>query len=67
LGHVRVIRTASDDDTNARSRTESQSFLHRARDCNEWPDKRPIRFPSRHQGTLYLIGKIGMADAMRRR
>jgi hypothetical protein len=27
LGHARVIRTAFDDDTNARSRTESQSFL----------------------------------------
>jgi hypothetical protein len=39
LGHARVIRTASDHDTNARSRTESQSLRHRARNCSEWSDK----------------------------
>jgi hypothetical protein len=39
LGHARVIRAVPDDDTNARSRTESQSLRHRARNCSEWSDK----------------------------
>jgi hypothetical protein len=30
---------APDDDTNASLRTESQSFLHGARNCSEWPAK----------------------------
>ena len=38
LGHAR-FRAAPDDDTNASFRTESQSFLHGARNCSEWPDK----------------------------
>jgi hypothetical protein len=36
LGHALA---ATDDDTNASFRTESQCFLHRARNCSEWPDK----------------------------
>jgi hypothetical protein len=38
LGHARLC-SASHDDTNASFRTESQSFLHGARNCGEWPDK----------------------------
>ena len=34
-----LFRTASDDYTNARSRTESQSLRHRARNYSEWSDK----------------------------
>jgi hypothetical protein len=34
----RALSAASDDDTNASFRTESQSFLHEARKCGEWPD-----------------------------
>src|ERR1700722_14585820 len=38
LGHSRFC-AAPDDDTNASFRTKSQSFLHGARNCSEWPDK----------------------------
>ena len=38
-GWVTRARRASANDTNASFRTKSQSFLHRARNCREWPDK----------------------------
>jgi hypothetical protein len=38
LGHSRSC-AAPDDDTNASFRTKSQSFLHGARNCSEWPDE----------------------------
>src|ERR1700722_17639399 len=34
-----ALAAPSDDDTNASFRTKSQSFLHGARNCSEWPDK----------------------------
>ena len=38
-GWVTALAAPSASDTNASFRTESQSFLHRARNCSEWPDK----------------------------
>jgi hypothetical protein len=36
---TRASRAAPDDGTDASFRTESQSFLHGARNCSKWPDK----------------------------
>jgi hypothetical protein len=38
LGHARFAAPSASN-TNASFPTESQCFLHRARNCNEWPDK----------------------------
>jgi hypothetical protein len=38
LSHGRFC-SAPHDDTNASFRKKSQSFLHAARKCSEWPDK----------------------------
>jgi hypothetical protein len=40
-GGSRALGAPSASDTNASFRKKSQSFLHEARNCSEWPDKLP--------------------------
>jgi hypothetical protein len=64
LGHSRFC-AAPDDDTNASFRTKSQCFLHRARNCSEWPNKllRAARCESASEFDPSFLSRWGMGLA----